>query len=526
MLAFDRLRRAESWPAILLDLHAVVKIGRGSALSERSLLLQHAVIARVKGDASIPERADILIRGQRIAAIERPDAIDRSNAAEVVDASRLVVLPGMINGHMHSWDHYLKGLMENLTTEIFMAQIRPRRPVPLTPRQIYLRTMIGAIESLHTGATALVDDLSLGQVFSPEHVEAALQAYEDSGTRALVGLSMIDKPVVDSYPFVDELFPTDLLAELRGLPRPAGEQLIGVCRDLAVRRHPKERRVGLIISPSAPHRCTDPFLQRVRALADEFDLPLMTHCQETRLQIITGQELYGESLVAHLDRLGFLKPKTTLIHGCWMSRRDLDLIAKAGVAVQYNAWSNLVTGSGVAPIREMLDAGINVSMGTDGTGITFGVNMLGAVGTGATLQKIRQPDHRRWTSGVEMFVAATYGSARALGLEGDLGALEVGKRADLVCYSMDTHRLTPLNDPIRQVIHGERGSGVEIVLVDGEVVVRNGRLTRIDETALLREAQDVHAELKETIAESLGDAGAVHRRADARLFQVAVVSAR
>src|SRR4051794_15736597 len=183
-------------------------------MQDRSLLLQHATLARRAGDRSLAQPADILIRGNRIAAIEPPGSVPLTAAAETIDGSRLLVLPGMINGHVHSWDHFLKGQLENLTMELFMAQIRPRVPIPLTERQIYLRTMIGAIETLKTGATTLIDDLSLGQVFSRGHVDAAIQAYDDSGVRALVGFSMIDKAIVESYPFVEESFPAGLLAEL------------------------------------------------------------------------------------------------------------------------------------------------------------------------------------------------------------------------------------------------------------------------------------------------------------------------
>ncbi|MGE4248860.1 MAG: amidohydrolase family protein [Parvibaculaceae bacterium] len=451
------------------------------------------------------ERVDILVSGDRIAAIEPALTIAVSTAAQVVDASRLLVLPGMINGHVHSWDHFLKGLLENLTTELFMAQIRPRTPVVLTDRQIYLRTMIGAIESLKTGATTIVDDMSLGQFFSRDSVAAAFQAYEDSGTRALVGFSMIDKPVVDSYPFVDELFPSNLLAELRALPRPRGADLLGLCRELAATHHPSSHRVGVIVAPSAPQRCTDEFLKACRRLADELDLPAMIHCQETRLQIVTSEEFYGRSIVAHLRDLGFLAPRTSLIHSTWLSERDIEIIAKSGASVQYNPWSNIVTGSGVAPVRRCLESGINVGMGSDGTGILFGVNMLNTVGVGAALQTIYEPDYRRWLTAQEAFEAATLGGARALGLADRLGRLQVGYKADLVGYSLDATSLTPLNDPVRQVVYGERGSGVDTVVVDGRIVLRGGRCTLIDEVALLREAQDAHAELQEQITRSLGD---------------------
>jgi len=471
------------------------------------LLLRDGLTVRRTDAGYRWERSDLLIADGCIQAVEPAGTIAPGRAATVVEADRLLMMPGLINGHVHSWDHYLKGCIENLTTEISMSMIRPRRAVPLTPRQMYLRTVIGAIESLKTGATTIVDDLSLGQLFSREHVEAALQAYEDTGTRAMVGFSMIDKPVVDSYPFVDETFPPELLASLRALPRPGAAELLGLVTDL-VRggRHPRSARVSALVSPSAPHRCTDDFLRACRRLADELDLPVMTHCQETRIQIVTGMAFYGRSLVEHLDALGFLQPRTTLIHATWLSDRDIALIARRGASVQYNPWSNAIMGAGVAPVRACLDAGINVSMGSDGCGLLHGVNMLNTLGTGAVLPKIADPDPSRWLTAAEVFEAATEGGARAFGLDDRLGRIAPGLRADLVCFSLDTPSLTPLNDPVRQVVYGERGSAIDTVLVDGEIVVRAGRLTRIDEVAVLREAQDAHATLADTLVSSQADA--------------------
>ncbi len=135
---------------------------------------------------------DILVDGDRISAIEPAGTIDGADG--IVDAKGMLAAAGMINGHFHSWDHYIKGRIENLPMELMMPYLRPAKPLQLTDRQVYLRTMAGAIESLRTGATTIVDDMSLGQSLNRGHAEAALQAYEDSGVRTYLGFSMIDTP--------------------------------------------------------------------------------------------------------------------------------------------------------------------------------------------------------------------------------------------------------------------------------------------------------------------------------------------
>jgi guanine deaminase len=469
-----------------------------------TLLIQNALCLLPAEQGFTAARRDILIDGPRIARIVDSGALAGLEVERRIDASRMLVTPGLINGHLHAWDTWQKGCIENLPLEMAMAYLRPRRAVPLTERQVYLRTMVVALEALRSGTTTVVDDMSLGQGMTPGQIDAAFQAWEDSGLRALVGFSMIDKAVVDSYPFVDECFDPELLAGLRALPRPDGDALLRLVEDLARRRHPRTHRVGVLVAPSAPHRCTDDFLKRCRRMADKLDLPAITHCQETRLQLVTAQEFYGESLVAHLDRLGFLKPRTSLIHATWLSADDIARIADRGATVQHNPFSNAVIGSGLAPVRECLDAGINVSMGSDGHGILFGSHMLSTLAFGATLSKLRFPEHDRWLTASDVLKAATRGGAQALGLP--TGELREGATADLVAYRIDSPAFTPLNDPVRQLVYGEKGAAIELVLIDGRVVIDQGRIATVDEQALYAEAHAAHAELIDSLTASNEDA--------------------
>lgn len=464
-------------------------------------LLFHDVTVISDGSSAGPgEPRDILIEDDRIAAIEPAGTIQ--DADRRFDASALIATAGLVNGHLHSWDHFIKGRVENLPMEMMMAHLRPAIPLPLTERDIYLRTMMAAIESLRTGSTTIVDDMSLGQSFDRGHVDAALQAYKDAGIRTYLGFSMIDKPVVDSWPFVEESFAPDVLQWLRSLPRPQGGALLDLVRDLARTHHPESSRVAVIVAPSAPQRCTDDFLRACRQLADELDLPTIIHVLETRLQSVTAEIFWGCSMVEHLDALGFLKPKTALVHGVWLSPRDRALIARSGASVQYNPWSNASIGSGAADFRALRDAGINVSMGSDGCGVTFTCSMLQTLKFGTGIGRIRTTQHQNWPMASEIWDAATIGGARALGREGDLGRVAPGFKADLVFYRKSSMGLVPLNAPVRQLVHGESGSGIDTVVIDGSIVMQNGQSTRIDELKLIAEFQAAHARLHDRIEAS------------------------
>jgi guanine deaminase len=226
---------------------------------------------------------------------------------------------------------------------------------------------------------------------------------------------------------------------------------------------------------------------QVRALADDLALPVITHVQETRMQVVTGQLFYGCPIVEHLDRIGFLKPATSLVHAVWLNPREIDALARSGATAQHNPWSNLLLASGVQPVRELLEAGVNVSLGSDGSCSTVTVNMLNVLGSAAAVSKLRGDEPSRWLSAREALHAGTLAGGRALGFGDALGAIRVGAIADLVGYRLDTVTFTPLNDPVRQLVYAERGAGLDFSMVDGRVTMQGARLQCIDEAAILAE---------------------------------------
>lgn len=469
-------------------------------MSKKRTLLRNA--RALLGDmlAYDGQTLDVLVEGDRIAAVAPAGTL--SGAEVEIDLTDRMLVPGLVNGHQHSHEHFQRGRTENLPLELWMHLVRTRIPVALTPRQVYLRTMIGAIESLRTGCTTMVDDMALGGAIQRENIDAVMQAYQDVGIRALLGFAMMDKPIVDNFPFVEKHFPPGLADELRAAPRPTPDDCLDLVRELAKDHHPQSKRVGVLVSASAPQRCTEPFLKQVRALADDLALPVITHVQETRMQVVTAQLFYGCPMVEYLDRIGFLKPATSLIHAVWLNPREIEALARTGATAQHNPWSNLLLGSGVQPVRELLEAGVNVSLGSDGSCSTVTVNMLNVLGSAAAVSKLRGEDFGRWLSAREALQAGTLAGGRALGFGESLGSLRVGAIADLVAYRTDTVTFAPLNDPLRQLVYAERGAGLDFSMVAGEVAIRSGRLARIDEAALLREIESEFRGLAERYSEA------------------------
>ena len=456
------------------------------------------------GEGALPSSGavDIVVEGRLIREIRPHGAAEPEG--DVVPAQGLLVTAGLINGHHHSHEGFYKGRKDNLPLELWMNYVRPLRPLELTPRDVYLRTMIGAIEAVKSGTTTISDDINQSPRLRPDHVEQVFQAYTDIGIRANVGITLFDRPFFRAVPFVEEEFPKDLLARLDASKMYSADELLAFVTNLARTKHPKENRVGYIATPSAPQRCTEEFLLKVRRMADDHDLPLMIHVQETRMQVVTGQLWYGSTMIEYLDRIGFMKPKTAFIHGVWLNPREIEILARTGVSIQHTPTSNLKVGSGLAPIRALLDAGVNVSMGTDGCGSIEGTDMQNSLYLAALLQKLRG-DHTTWVGAAEAFYAATMGGAKALGRAKELGAVEAGRIADLVGYRLDGISFTPLNNPVNQLVYSAGRNEVDLVMVDGEVIEQGGKLTRIDEDAIIDEIHAAHERIEPMLTASEAD---------------------
>lgn len=447
-----------------------------------------------------PDPVDLVIENGLIMAIGPVGS--QSADCTVIEAPDTLAIPGFINSHHHSHENFHKGRYDRLPLELWMNYVRPAKPLPLTPEDVYLRTLIGASQALLSGTTCIVDDFNASPILHPEHIEAALAAYQDLGIRALLGPTLFDVPFHQSVPFIHEECCSETLARMAPARSTPPDEYLKLVEKLARSHHPKDNRVGVLLAPSAPQRCTEGLLREVRAMADDTGLPVIIHVQETRVQAASAWHDRGMTLFRYLDELGFLAPATSLIHAVWLTPDDLERVAASGASIQHNPNSNLKLGSGLMPLRAVLDAGINVSLGTDGCGSLESTDMLRVVANTALIHKLRGDDYRRWIGAEEALKAATVGGAKALGLDNHIGRLAPGLRADLVLYNLNGPAFTPLNDPLRQLVFSESGTGIHSVYVDGEKVVSDGRLTKLDQGDISRRIEKTMTSLRPAIEAS------------------------
>jgi cytosine/adenosine deaminase-related metal-dependent hydrolase len=261
----------------------------------------------------------------------------------------------------------------------------------------------------------------------------------------------------------------------------------------AVRRrwNGTDNRLMVGLGPSGPQRCSDRQLELTAAYAREHNLHIHIHTLETKTQAYSGQLYYGKTIVEHLADLQFLSPRVSLNHAIWLTEHDIDLIAESGASTTHNLLSNFKLGSGISPVLEMLARGINVSLGTDGKSSNDSQDMYEVLKTVALLHKVHGPEFTRWLGAPEAWRMATLGGAKSVGMEGQVGTIAEGQRADLVLFDLDTVPFTPLNNPLNQLVYCLPSGTVDTVIVEGQVVVRNGTTTRVDEREILREGAEL-----------------------------------
>ena len=446
------------------------------------------------GDAP-PARADVLVDGDRIVAVG-PGLSAPPDAARLDAAGKLVV-PGLINAHTHAHNNLIKGVADSVTLELFL-NTGPAMYLGRTHEEQYLSALLGAVEMVKTGCTSAYDLFMALPSPSIESVEAVVRAYADAGVRALVAPAVADLLFYEWVPGLMDALPHDLRQEVERRRPAAGPDILKVVREGLLRFHDTAGgRVRLAVAPTIPAQCTDDFLLASRRLADEFGVGLHTHLAESKVQALSGRRRYGQSLTRHLHDVGILGPRFTAAHAVWLDPDDIALMADTGSSVAHNPASNMKVASGIAPVAEMLARGVNVALGTDGSGASDNQNMFEALRFAALLSKVRSPDYPGWLTAEQTLRMATTGGARALGLGDRLGQVAPGYLADLVLVNLDSIYLRPLNHAARQLVFCETGGGVETVLVGGRVVVEGGRVLTVDETQLKKKVQIAADRLRE-----------------------------
>ena len=408
----------------------------------------------------------VIVDGERIAAVlPQAEAAGRYAPRRHVELPGHVLIPGLVNAHAHTAMTLLRGVADDVALKPWLEQhIWPRELRFVAPDFVHDGTLLGAAEMLRAGITCCND-----MYFHPE---AAAQAYEQAGMRAMLGMPILD-------------FPTPYAADADAYLQ----------RGLAARDAFKDSpRLSFSLAPHAPYTVGDDTWRTLVVYARQLDLVIQTHVAETAQEVADARSALHESPLARLDRLGATGPAFIAIHGVHLDGRDIDMLATQGCHVVHCAGSNMKLASGIAPVAALVARGINVALGTDGAASNNRLDILDEMRLASLLAKVATGDAAVLPASTALRMGTLNGAA-ALGLDMQIGSLAVGKDADLTAVRLADVETLPLYDPVSQLVNAASREHVTDVWVAGERVVDDRQLTRIDVDGLVSRARMWQARL-------------------------------
>jgi 5-methylthioadenosine/S-adenosylhomocysteine deaminase len=433
-----------------------------------SIILSDGWIVAMNPERAVLDEASILIKGDRIAAIGTRSALTAAApGAEVIDCRGQIIIPGMVNTHTHLFQTLLKGLGDDRVLKDWFTCMTGPSAVALTEDDVSAAAMHGCVESIRSGVTSLVDFMYAHP--RPGLTQPVIDAFEITGIRGRVCRGFLTAGAEFDIPLELIETPDAALADaqrlMRSHNRPGGRVQVG-------------------LAPSMIWALDEATLRRTRALADEERAFITIHVAETNFEIEESRARFQCTDTELLSEIGFLGPDVLAVHCVQCATRDIGILRRHDTRVSHNPCSNMYLASGLPPIPEMIAAGITVGLGSDGPASSNNHSLFQAMKFAALIQKgfHRDPTIITAEKALEM---ATIDGARAIGLDHEIGSIEVGKKADIAVIDASGPAMAPVHHPVSALVYSALGHEVTTVLIDGVVVMRGSRITTVDEGAVM-----------------------------------------
>ncbi len=449
----------------------IVRADAQNAPRQVTTIVSGGAVVTVDAKRSIYNPGSVAIDGTNIVAVgPAADIAGRFKAVTQIDATGSIVIPGLINAHTHAPMVLYRGLADDLRLQEWLEKyIFPAEAKTVSREMVRAGTKLAALEMIQSGTTVYAD-----MYYFEEEIARTTKA---AGMRGVLGQTIIQFPVPDAKTPAEGLARTEAF----------------------LKEFAKDDLIVPAIAPHAPYTLDSKTLQAARALAAKYGAPVIIHVAENETELDTSRKAHaGLSPVGYLDSIKFFGPRTLINHGVWVNAADMKILKSQQVAVSHNPESNMKLASGIAPVPEYLAAGITVGLGTDGAASNNDLDMFEAMRFAALLHKVKTGNPQAVPASVALEMA-TINGARALGLEKQIGSLEVGKRADLVIVSASSARLTPMYDPVSHLVYAVHGDDVRTVMVNGRLLMRDRKMLTLDEPSVLAEARKLAASVRAAV---------------------------
>jgi 5-methylthioadenosine/S-adenosylhomocysteine deaminase len=421
------------------------------------ILIHNGTFVTVDAGFTVLAGGALAIRAGLIEKVWVPSAgEDLPPAVDTLDAGGGIVMPGLINAHGHLPMVLFRGLADDLPLQQWLeAHVFPAEAAHITSASVHPGAQLACAEMLLGGITTCCDGYFL--------VDAFFDAVASTGIRAVLGQGVIDFPAP-------------------GVPDPA--QNVAAARDFARKRLNASSRVRPSIFCHSPYTCSAETLMAAKKAATDSGLLFQIHVAETRGERDRILGVHGCTPVGYLARIGVLDERTLLVHAVWVDPEDIEIIARCGAGVAHCPESNMKLAAGVAPVPDFLSAGIAVGLGTDGGASNNDLDLWGEMDTAAKLHKVHRLDPMVLDAATVVRMA-TVESARALGMQREIGSLEKGKRADVIVLDTNRPHGVPLYQAASHLVYVGGSGDVRHVIVDGRPVVRDRKILTLDIDDLL-----------------------------------------
>ncbi len=436
------------------------------ALQEVDLLVVGGIVLTADRDWNIHDPGAVAVDGGVIVGLGTREEVERAyRGREQIDASGRLVMPGLINAHTHAPMTLFRGIADDLPLETWLHEyIWPAEAKWLSPDFVRLGTQLAAAEMIRSG-TVLFCDMYF---FEDDIAEVCKEA----GIRVVVGGALVD------FPNANYKTPEEGLKYSEHLLRKWGGDSLVVPS----------------IQPHSPYATSSELMQQGKALADQYSAPYLLHVSETQSEVQESMEKYGRTPVGRLVDLGVLGPTTVAIHAVHLTDEDIELLAKYETGVVHCPESQLKLASGLTPVPKLLEAGVEVGLGTDGAASNNDLDMFGEMATAAKVHKMIAGDPTAMPARQALSMA-TLQSARVLGLDDRLGSLEVGKRGDIIVLDLDVPHMVPMYNVTSHLVYAAHSSDVRTVIIDGRVVMRDRELLTLDEGDIFARAREMSRQI-------------------------------
>ncbi|MGB9599930.1 MAG: amidohydrolase [Myxococcota bacterium] len=438
-------------------------------LQKADVIIRGGTVVTMDKSERILNNADIVILDGEIKYIG-DNALSQYSAATVIDCSQRIVMPGLINAHTHLPMSLVRGIADDLRLDVWLyGYIFPVEKNFVNKEFCRWGTLLSALEMIKSGTTCFVD------MYYYEDVIAG--AASELGMRGICGETVLKFPSPDAISYdIGFKYARAFIEEWRG-----------------------HRLITPAIAPHAPYTCTPEILKEARKIAEDYNIPVLIHLAETSFEVESARREWGMSPIEYLESLGVFDVKTIAAHCVHINENDMKILSGRNVGVAHNPTSNLKLASGIAPVAAMIENGINVAIGTDGAGSNNDHDMIEEMRLTALLPKgmLFNPTVVPARKVIRM---ATIEGARAIGLESQIGSIEVGKRADIITLDMSgVHNIPAYNilqDSVySRIVYAAKASDVNDVIIDGKVIMLDRKILTMDEDYILKHIESLSGDI-------------------------------